>query len=113
MLAEGGADSLIFAAIPGATCKQVRSTYPQGRHSDEVRLMTDVVGICPNRAAVHRLINAVVAKLHDEWAVDRRYHMPGVPLKPEALTACMRKLLTILNAMVKTGQRWTPQVNTP
>ena len=32
--------------------------------------------------------------------------------KKLALTACMRKLLTILNAMVKTGQYWTPQVNT-
>ena len=31
--------------------------------------------------------------------------------KKLALTACMRKLLTILNAMVKTGQHWTPQVN--
>ena len=33
--------------------------------------------------------------------------------KKLALTACMRKLLTILNAMVKTGQHWTPHVNTP
>ena len=29
------------------------------------------------------------------------------------LTACMRKLLTILNAMVKAGQHWTHQVNSP
>ena len=28
-----------------------------------------------------------------------------------SLTACMRKLLTILNAMAKSGQRWTPRVN--
>ena len=31
--------------------------------------------------------------------------------KKLALTVCMRKLLTILNAMVKTGQHWTPQIN--
>ena len=31
--------------------------------------------------------------------------------KKLALTACMRKLLTILNAMVKTGQHWTPRLN--
>ena len=31
--------------------------------------------------------------------------------KKLALTACMRKLLTILNAMVKAGQHWTHQVN--
>ena len=33
--------------------------------------------------------------------------------KKLALTACMRKLLTILNAMVKAGQHWTHQVNSP
>ena len=31
--------------------------------------------------------------------------------KKLALTACMRKLLTILNAMAKSGQRWAPRVN--
>ena len=30
--------------------------------------------------------------------------------KKLALTACMRKLLTILNSMVKSGQRWNPNV---
>ena len=33
--------------------------------------------------------------------------------KKLALTACMRKLLTILNAMVKSGQRWNPTTVTP
>ena len=33
--------------------------------------------------------------------------------KKVALTACMRKLLTILNAMVKSGQPWSPPVVTP
>ena len=28
--------------------------------------------------------------------------------KKLALTACMRKLLTILNSVVKSGQRWNP-----
>ena len=28
-----------------------------------------------------------------------------------ALTACARKLLTILNAMLKHGQPWNPQLN--
>ena len=32
--------------------------------------------------------------------------------KKVALTACMRKLLTILNAMIRSGQHWTPQVDT-
>ena len=32
--------------------------------------------------------------------------------KKVALTACMRKLLTILNSMVRTGQKWDPIIPT-
>ena len=33
--------------------------------------------------------------------------------KKVSLVACMRKLLTILNSMVKSGQHWDPQTTTP
>ena len=66
-------DVLAFCQFPQDHWRKIWSNNRLERLNKEIRRRTNVVQIFPNDDAIIRLVGAVLAEQHDDWATHRHY----------------------------------------
>jgi transposase-like protein len=78
-LLDNAYDVLAYMSFPAVHWRQIASTNPLERLNREIGRRADVISIFPNRAAVLRLIGAVLMEQCDEWAAASRHYFSPWP----------------------------------
>ena len=63
----------VLSRFPEPHRSKLHSTTPLERLNKDVKRRAEVVGSCPNEAAIIRLIGAVLLEQNDEWQLQQRY----------------------------------------
>jgi putative transposase len=71
LMGEAEDDVLADMPFPAAHRTKLPSTNPIERLNGQIKRRTDLVGIFPNKAAVVRLLGAILLEQSDEWATQR------------------------------------------
>jgi transposase len=104
------ADMPELGTLPGTKATALAGLAPMNRDSGQYRGQRKIQG---GRSAVRQALYmaALVAAHHNPVIMEfyQRLRLAGKPPKL-ALTACMRKILVILNAMLKNRTYWNPQL---